>query len=126
MIVVRGIFIGLATLLSFVLVHKNTNSLECARTGALVTLVLSQLIHVFECKSERKSIFQVPFLNNMWLVISVLISFGVLMAVIYVPFLQELFTTVPLFGDQWLIVAGTSLLAPVISSLFIRKKKSKA
>lgn len=125
LIIVRGIFIGLSTLLSFVLVNEVTDSLECARTGALVTLVLSQLIHVFECKSEKKSIFQIPFLNNMWLVGSVLISLGVLLAVVYVPFLQNLFTTVPLLGDEWLIVAGTSLLAPVVSSFFIRKKKNQ-
>ncbi len=125
LIIVRGIFIGLSTLLSFVLVQEITGNLECARTGALVTLVLSQLIHVFECKSERKSIFQIPFLNNLWLVASVLISLGVLLAVVYIPFLQNLFKTVPLLGDQWLVVAGTSLLAPVVSSFFIRTKKRK-
>ncbi|NLO41003.1 MAG: cation-transporting P-type ATPase, partial [Ruminiclostridium sp.] len=125
LIIVRGIFIGLSTLLSFVLVQEITGNLECARTGALVTLVLSQLIHVFECKSEKKSIFQIPFLNNLWLVASVLISLGVLLAVVYIPFLQNLFKTVPLFGDQWLVVAGTSLLAPVVSSFFIRAKKRK-
>jgi Ca2+-transporting ATPase len=123
LIIVRGVFIGLSTLLSFILINRVTESLECARTGALVTLVLSQLIHVFECKSEKKSIFQIPFLNNMWLVVSVLVSLGVLLAVIYMPFLQNLFKTVPLLGDQWLIVAATSLLAPVVSSFFIRTKK---
>lgn len=122
LIIVRGIFIGVFTLLSFITVNMLTNSLDCARTGALVTLVLSQLIHVFECKSEKKSIFQIPFLSNMWLVGSVLISLGVLLAVIYLPFLQNLFKTVPLMGQQWLPVAGFSILPPVISSFFIRKK----
>lgn len=125
LIVVRGVLIGVTTLLSFITVNQISNSVDCARTGALVTLVLSQLIHVFECKSEKKSIFQIPFLDNMWLVVSVLISFGVLLAVIYVPFLQNLFKTVPLMGEQWLIVAATSLVVPVVSSFFIRTKKIK-
>jgi Ca2+-transporting ATPase len=125
LIVVRGIFIGVSTLLSFVIVSRISYSLECARTGALVTLVLSQLIHVFECKSEKKSIFQIPFLNNMWLVVSVLLSLGVLLAVVYIPFLQNLFKTVPLNGEQWLPVAGFSILAPVVSSFFIRKRKKQ-
>ncbi len=122
LIIARGIFIGVSTLLSFITVNMLSNNLDCARTGALVTLVLSQLIHVFECKSEKKSIFQIPFLNNMWLVVSVLISLGVLLAVIYLPFLQNLFNTVPLMREHWLPVAGFSILPPVISSFFIRRK----
>lgn len=122
LIILRGIFIGLSTLASFIAVDMHTHSLECARTGALVTLVLSQLIHVFECKSETKSIFQIPFMDNLWLVVSVLLSLGVLLAVIYLPFLQNLFRTVPLYSEQWLPVIGFSMLAPVVSSLFIRKQ----
>ncbi len=123
-IIIRGIFIGISTLLSFSTVYMLSNSLQCARTGALVTLVLSQLIHVFECKSERKNIFEIPFLNNFWLVGAVFISLGVLAAVIYFPFLQNLFKTVALKPEEWLPVAVFSLLAPVISSFF-RKPNSR-
>ena len=47
-----------------------------ARTGALTTLVLSQLLHVFECKSEQKNISTVPYLNNGKLVLAVLAAAG--------------------------------------------------
>ena len=49
-IVIRGLLIGICTLASFTVLLTNTHSLGTARTGALITLVLSQLIHVFECK----------------------------------------------------------------------------
>lgn len=118
LIVIRGIFIGISTLLSFSTVYMLSNNLQCARTGALVTLVLSQLIHVFECKSESKSIFEVPFLDNLWLIGAVLISIGVLAAVIYLPFLQNLFKTVALEPEHWLPVVGFCLPAPIINAFF--------
>ena len=120
-IIIRGIFIGLSTLASFFTVFTMSKSVETARTAALITLVLSQLIHVFECKSEKKTIFEIPFFNNLWLIGAVFTSLSVLIAVVYLPFLQNLFKTVPLNLDQWLPVAGFSLLAPVVSSFFRRK-----
>jgi len=122
-IIVRGIFIGVATLLSFVSVLKMSDNLVSARTAALVTLVLSQLIHVFECKSEEKSIFEISFFNNLWLVFSVLTSLGLLLGVVYMPILQNLFKTISLTLDQWMPVAGFSLLAPVVSSFFRNTKR---
>lgn len=99
LIVTRGIFIGVSTLLAFGLVLNMSGKLEAARTAALVTLVLSQLIHVFECKSEKESIFEIPFLNNLWLIGSVLISLGLLLGVVYHPVLQKLFKNgVPYIG----------------------------
>ncbi len=121
LMITRGIFIGVSTLLSFATVMVLSQQLECARTAALVTLVLSQLIHVFECKSEWKSIFTLPFLNNLWLIGAVLISLLLLLGVVYIPALQSLFKTVPLTLEQWLPVAGYSLLAPVVSSFFQKK-----
>ena len=118
LIIIRGIFIGISTLLSFVTVLRLSDNLTSARTAALVTLVLSQLIHVFECKSEKKSIFEIPIFNNLWLVFSVLTSLGQLLGVVYMPILQNLFKTVPLTLDEWMPVAGFSLLAPVVSSFF--------
>lgn len=118
LIIIRGIFIGISTLLSFVTVLRLSDNLTSARTAALVTLVLSQLIHVFECKSEKKSIFEIAIFNNLWLVFSVLTSLGQLLGVVYMPILQNLFKTVPLTLDEWMPVAGFSLLAPVVSSFF--------
>jgi len=125
LIVVRGIFIGVSTLLSFILVYKQSESLALARTAALVTLVLSQLIHVFECKSEKKSIFEINFLSNLWLVGAVFTSLIVLACVIYIPALQNLFKTVSLLPEHWLPVAGLSLLPPIISSFFRHSEKDE-
>lgn len=124
LIVTRGIFIGVATLLSFIVVLRMSDNLVSARTAALVTLVLNQLIHVFECKSEEKSVFEISFFNNLWLVFSVLISLGLLLCVVYVPAFQNLFKTTSLTMEEWMPVAGLSLLAPVVSSFFRKTKNT--
>ncbi|MEG1850217.1 MAG: cation-translocating P-type ATPase, partial [Oscillospiraceae bacterium] len=46
----RGALIGLTTLGVFSLFSSSGASLETARTGALMTLILTQLFHVFECR----------------------------------------------------------------------------
>ena len=123
LIIVRGIFIGVSTLLSFLTVYSASGSVESARTATLVTLVLSQLIHVFECKSETKTIFEIPLFNNLWLVGAVFVSVCLLAGVVYLPFLQKLFKTVSLSADHWLPVAGFSMLAPIVSSFLTGRFK---
>ncbi|MDV2686875.1 cation transporting ATPase C-terminal domain-containing protein, partial [Alkalihalophilus lindianensis] len=52
-VISRGFLIGLVTLLAFMIVyHNDPAQLEYAQTVAFATLVLAQLIHVFDCRSE--------------------------------------------------------------------------
>lgn len=116
-IVIRGILIALSTLASFLIIFTLSGSLATARTCALVTLVLSQLIHVFECKSESKGLFEINLLSNPYLVLAVISSILLLLGVIYLPFMARFFDTTPLHMCDWLISAGISLLVPVVSGI---------
>lgn len=117
-IVFRGILIGLSTLASFAIILRMGGTLEAGRTAALITLVMSQLIHVFECKSETKSIFRINLFSNVKLILAVLVSFAVLAAAVVVPQLQVIFETVMLNSEQLLIALGLSAAVPIISSIF--------
>ena len=119
----RGVLIGLTTLTVFVTMIYYTADIGMARTGAFVTLVLTQLIHVFECKSERRSIFRIPIFNNMYLVLAVLCSLLMTLGVVYIPSLQSIFKTVPLGWNEWLIAAGLSFLVPMLASFFPFKER---
>lgn len=131
-ILFRGILIGFTTLSVFLTVFRLSYSVDAARTAAFLTLVLTQLIHVFECKSETKSIFSIPYFNNMKLVLSVLLSAVVVFLAIYLPQMNLLLRTVPLNGTQLGIVFGCSLVVPVINAIFLglrrrrRKKEEKS
>jgi Ca2+-transporting ATPase len=117
-IIFRGVLIGLTTLAVFASMLYYTGDVAAARTGAFVTLVLTQLIHVFECKSETRNVFQINLLDNIYLVFAVLISLVMILGVVYVPTLQAIFKTVPLGLNGWLITGGLSFLVPVLASFF--------
>lgn len=124
-IIFRGILIGLCTLACFSILLNMSSSLTVARTGALFTLVMSQLLHVFECKSEEKNIFNMPYFNNMKLFLSVIFSVLVIFAAIYLPVFQIVFSTIPLNEMQLLISFGFSAVIPIINAFFIGKGKNR-
>jgi Ca2+-transporting ATPase len=118
-IVVRGIMIGLCTVISFTISLILFGGNEAlANTVCLCTLVLSQLFHVFECKSERHSVFQVGFFSNMYLVYASLSSTILLLLTVYLPWFQKIFKTQGLNPLQWGIVLVFSGTISLVSSLF--------
>jgi len=67
----------------------------CAHWQSMVftVLALSQMGHVLAIRSERESLFSQGLFSNMPLLGSVLLTFGLQMAVLYVPVLQPIFKT---------------------------------
>jgi Ca2+-transporting ATPase len=59
-------------------------------------LTLAQMGHVLAIRSERESLFQQGVFSNPYLIGSVLLTFGLQMALIYIPWLQGIFDTTPL------------------------------
>ncbi|GAB7053892.1 MULTISPECIES: calcium-translocating P-type ATPase, SERCA-type [Paenibacillus] len=130
-IVSRGILIGLCTLAAFYITLKqggdSPNALVKAQTVAFVTLVMAQLIHVFDCRSSR-SIFHRNPLQNVWLVLAVVSSLLLMLPVLYVEQLQPIFKTVPLGGLDWLLVlvfAGIPSFLMGIGSVLSGSSKRK-
>lgn len=118
-ILVRGSLIGICTLLSFMVGRYYGMNLETCRTLTLATLVMSQLFHVFECRSERHSIFEIKLFTNLYLVGAVSFSIIMLAAILYIPFLQGIFHTVPLMINQWMIVLFFSGIIAFINSIYL-------
>ncbi len=113
-ILFRGILIGLTTLAAFSFLLTSGATLQIARTGALVTLILTQLIHVFECKSETKSLFRIPFFNNMKLVAAVCVSLAVMWFAVWNPVGMAIFETAALSLDQMKRIGALLLAAPLL------------
>jgi len=80
------------------------------QTIIFVGLGIDSLLYAFSCKSLRKNIWQYNPFSNLWLVASVLASFAMLGAVIYIPLLQQLFKTHPLNLFDWTLLAGLGIL----------------
>ena len=124
-IIFRGIFIALSTLGSFTTVLRMTGDLTHARTAALVTLICSQLLHVFECKREDGTLFSVPYFSNGKLILAVLSSAAVTFAALHMPFMQTVFSTVTLAPASLLAALGFSLAVPLAAALTGRPADSE-
>ncbi|MBC5628917.1 calcium-translocating P-type ATPase, SERCA-type [Clostridium sp. NSJ-6] len=125
-IVVRGCLIGVCTLLSFMVGRFYMLDLATCRTIALCTLVMSQLFHVFECRSERHSIFEIKLFTNPYLVGAVLISIVMICSILYIPFLGSIFNTVPLRFKEWSLVLFFSGSIFLINSIYLLIKSKKS
>ncbi|RBP06874.1 cation-translocating P-type ATPase [Rossellomorea aquimaris] len=124
-VVSRGFLIGGVTLLAFMLSYKtHPDHLAYAQTVAFATLVMAQLIHVFDCRSEVSVFSRNPF-GNMYLVWSVLSSLVLMLLVIYIPSLQPIFHTVPIVLKDWFLIIGLSSVPTFLlaGSFFARKKQ---
>ena len=124
-IIVRGCLIGVCTLLSFMMGRYYRMDLATCRTMALCTLVMSQLLHVFECRSERHSIFEIKIFSNPYLVGAVTVSIMMICSILYIPFFRSVFNTVALNMGQWLLVIFFSGIIFLINSVYLLIKSKK-
>ncbi|WP_143288770.1 cation-translocating P-type ATPase, partial [Calderihabitans maritimus] len=101
----QGFKIGVGTLIVFILgVFLGEGELATARTMAFTTLVISQLLYVFECRSDYYSAFEAGLFSNKYLLLAVAGSVAMQLAVIYLPALQSVFKTVSLNGFHWTVI----------------------
>ncbi len=95
-----------------------SGSIDYARTMAFTTLTLFQLFNVFNARSDERSAFSGLFANG-WLWAAVGLSLILHVAVVYLPFLQEAFSTVELDLRDW------ALCATIASSVLWLRELSK-
>jgi Ca2+-transporting ATPase len=101
---------------------EGSGSLGYAQTMAFTTLMMFQLFNVLNARSDERSAFRGLFRNH-WLWAAIGLSLLLHVAVIYVPFLQEAFSTVSLSPGDWLscvLVASSVLWLRELSKVVTR------
>jgi Ca2+-transporting ATPase len=83
--------------------------LEHWQTMVFTVLSLSQLAHVFAIRSDRAFLFKHGIFSNPQLLITVAFTFGLQMAVIYLPAMNHVFKTQPLSLEELGICLAASL-----------------
>src|SRR5438309_1081724 len=73
-----------------------------ARTVAFTTIVFFELFLVFSMRSPRQTIWQIGLFTNTKLILAVLASMALQVAVIYTPYLHDVFETEALSPLDWL------------------------
>ncbi len=92
-----------------------------ARTMVFTQIVFFELIVVFNCRSETRSIFRLNPASNRQLLLAVASSALAQLAIVYTPFLQGLLGTAPLDAAQWTVVLlGSSLAFLALPGILIK------
>ncbi len=104
---------------------EGSGNLRYGQTMAFTTMVFFSIFTVFNSRSDEQSAF-VGLFSNKWLWGAVLLALLLQVAVIYVPFLQQAFSTVSLSVNDWLrsaAVASSVLLFRELSKIITRARK---
>ncbi len=97
------------------------------QTMVFTVLCLSQMGNVLAIRSETESYFRMGIFSNPPLVFSVLLTFVLQMAVIYVPFLNPVFKTAPLSAGELaaaLVLSCVVFVAVELEKFFKNRLKS--
>ena len=121
-VITQTIAIAAVTLIAFwVGLHHDgasiIDNLEFAETMAFVTLSTSELIRAFTARSERYPVLKLGVFSNKWMNYAVLASLAMVLLVVYVPFLNPIFKTVPLGWEQWQLILPLLLIPSVVAEL---------
>ena len=123
-VVYQGIMIGGLTLAAFMIGLATTkepigtltleqSKIEVGQTMAFVTLALSELVHVFNVRDNKKTIFKTGIFNNMKLIGSIIISALLMFVILLIPGLREIFS-IPVLPKENIIELVCLVLAPIV------------
>ena len=115
-VAIQAIAITGTTLLAFNLGLSHSEP-EFAETLAFATLSISELLRAFTSRSERYPIFKIGIFGNKWMNLAVATSLVMILAVIYTPFLNEIFNTLPMGWTEWEIILPLVLIPSIAAEL---------
>ena len=123
-VIYQGVMIGLLTLAAFMIGLATTTTpidgltldeskIEVGQTMAFVTLALSELVHVFNIRNNKKSIFKTKVFNNSKLIWAVLGSAALMFIILAIPALRSIFS-IPLLPVGNIIELVCLIFAPLL------------
>lgn len=123
-VVYQGAMIGLLTLGAFMIGLATTNTpieglsldqskIEVGQTMAFATLALSELVHVFNVRDNKKSLFRTNIFNNSKLILATIASATLMLIILFVPALRNIFS-IPVLPLENVLTLLCLVFAPVI------------
>ncbi len=120
----QGAMIGLLTLAAFMIglgttttpingLSLDESKIEVGQTMAFITLALSELVHVFNVRNNKKSVFKTGIFNNMKLIGAVIVSAMFMVVILAIPGLREIFS-IPILPTENIIELILLVFAPLV------------
>ncbi len=134
-IIVQTVAITLATLGAFflgggALRGAAPEAVHLSETYAFVTLSMSELLRAYTARSEYYPLTKIGIFTNKNMNLAVLVSLALIILVVYVPFLQNIFGTLPIEPVHWLeilpLIFLPSIAAEIMKTMTYKKYQAEA
>ena len=117
-IVYQGLMIGLITLTAFIIGLSTPDvsqeeKVKIGQTMAFYVLALSELVHVFNIRDNKRSIFKTGIFNNSKLILATVVSASLMFVILFTQGLRDIFGLVML-PAMHVFETVMLVLAPVI------------
>ena len=123
-IIYQGLMIGLLTLSAYLIGLVTTHTaidgltleqtkIEVGQTMAFIVLAFSELIHVFNIRDNKNSIFKTGILGNGVLILAILASALLMVVILFIPQLRTIFS-IPILPSDNIIETIVLVLSPIV------------
>ena len=123
-VIYQGVMIGLLTLGAFMIGLATTtepidgltldeSKIEVGQTMAFVTLALSELVHVFNVRNNKVSVFKTGIKGNSKLIWATLASAALMLVILFIPALRNIFS-IPILPTENIIELIGLIIAPLV------------
>lgn len=126
--VLPNMLIVAAIMVVFTLVtfnHYLPQGEDLARTGAFLAISMTQVFNAFNLRDLKESVFKIGIFSNKWINIAFAASVVLQLAVIKIPFLQNIFGFEDLSITEFLVITAISSSVLWVAELYkwIRRKR---
>jgi HAD ATPase, P-type, family IC len=135
-VIYQGIMIGVLTLVAFIIglatpenelpvvniteangivrtLSTEEVKVEIGQAMAFTVLALSELVHVFNIRNNKKSIFKTGIFNNSKLILATAVSAGLMLIVLFVPALRNIFS-IPVLPAMNILETVILVFIPIV------------
>ena len=117
-IILSGVVIGLTAFAFFSFLIQTSHELAYAQTATFTFMAVAQLMHIFNVRKQSGFGLDTSLFKNKPLIGALLLSIGLQLSAVYVPFMNELLGTSPLEAGTWgIIFVAASLSTLVVMGL---------
>lgn len=128
-VMLSGLWIGISVFVLWIFLLKVMHlDLIVARGYVMAYMVFIQNFHVLNCRSEKRSTFQVSLLRNPFIIFSIISAIVLQIIVMEVPFFSRFLSTtsIPFSHLIWIIISAFPIIIVMeIFKCFVRKKQCK-
>ncbi len=116
--ILSGTVIGVVALGAWAWLLANGWEVDAARNLVVLLMVLLENFHVFNCRSETRSVFRVPISSNYLLIAGVAAAQGVHILALYTPVLRDVLGFGPVSLEEWFVLLLLASIVVVVMEIY--------